>query len=123
MVHAGRDRLLPDVQVQEAGQPARFHQLACRLLEEPDPDHTPVEVVDDGWSDQSVGPAENPWSGGGSDLIGTKSPETAIIGYMMTAPIGCAKRAVGTMLAMRKPIDRMLQVLIRSAIVKPNNGT
>ena len=30
----------------------------------------------------------------------------------MTAPIGCAKRAVGTMLAMRKPIDRMLQVLI-----------
>src|ERR1700724_4493038 len=24
----------------------------------------PVEVVDDGWSDQSVGPAENPWSGG-----------------------------------------------------------
>ncbi|HEX2790895.1 MAG TPA: RNA polymerase factor sigma-54 [Steroidobacteraceae bacterium] len=26
----------------------------------------PVEVVDDGWSDQSVGPAENPWSGGGS---------------------------------------------------------
>jgi RNA polymerase sigma-54 factor len=27
----------------------------------------PVEVVDDGWSDQSVGPAENPWSGGGSE--------------------------------------------------------
>jgi len=26
----------------------------------------PVEVVDDGWSDQSVGPAENPWSSGGS---------------------------------------------------------
>ena len=26
----------------------------------------PVEVVDDGWSDQSVGAAENPWSGGGS---------------------------------------------------------
>jgi RNA polymerase sigma-54 factor len=25
-----------------------------------------IEVVDDGWSDQSVGPAENPWSGGGS---------------------------------------------------------
>jgi hypothetical protein len=35
----------------------------------------------------------------------------------MMAPIGCAKRAVGTMLAMRKPIDRMLQVLISSAIV------
>jgi RNA polymerase sigma-54 factor len=27
---------------------------------------TPVEVVEDGWSDQSVGAAENPWSGGGS---------------------------------------------------------
>jgi RNA polymerase sigma-54 factor len=26
----------------------------------------PVEVIDDGWSDQSVGAAENPWSGGGS---------------------------------------------------------
>jgi RNA polymerase sigma-54 factor len=25
-----------------------------------------VEVVDDGWSDQSVGPAENPWNNGGS---------------------------------------------------------
>src|SRR5580658_1747454 len=25
-----------------------------------------VEVIDDGWSDQSVGPAENPWSNGGS---------------------------------------------------------
>src|SRR5580658_9752787 len=25
-----------------------------------------VEVVDDGWTDQSVGPAENPWSTGGS---------------------------------------------------------
>jgi RNA polymerase sigma-54 factor len=25
----------------------------------------PVEVIDDGWSDQSVGAAENPWSGGG----------------------------------------------------------
>ncbi|HEY3809727.1 MAG TPA: RNA polymerase factor sigma-54 [Steroidobacteraceae bacterium] len=24
----------------------------------------PVEVVDDGWTDRSVGPAENPWSGG-----------------------------------------------------------
>jgi RNA polymerase sigma-54 factor len=27
----------------------------------------PVEVVDDGWSDQSVGPAENPWSGGSGE--------------------------------------------------------
>ncbi|MGC2461449.1 MAG: RNA polymerase factor sigma-54 [Steroidobacteraceae bacterium] len=27
----------------------------------------PVEVVDDGWSDQPVGPAENPWSGGSGD--------------------------------------------------------
>jgi RNA polymerase sigma-54 factor len=29
-------------------------------------EESPVEVVDDGWSDQSVGPAENPWSSGGS---------------------------------------------------------
>jgi RNA polymerase sigma-54 factor len=29
-------------------------------------EETPVEVIDDGWSDQSVGPAENPWSVGGS---------------------------------------------------------
>jgi RNA polymerase sigma-54 factor len=28
-------------------------------------EESPVEVVDDGWSDQSVGPAENPWSSGG----------------------------------------------------------
>ena len=40
----------------------------------------------------------------------------------MAAPIGCAKRAVGTMLAIRKPIDRMLHVLISSAIVNPNTG-
>jgi len=26
-----------------------------------------VEVVDDGWTDRSVGPAENPWSGGDDD--------------------------------------------------------
>ncbi len=30
-------------------------------------DEPPVEVVDDGWTDQSVGPAENPWSGGDDD--------------------------------------------------------
>src|SRR5450755_4118937 len=57
---------------------------------------------------------------GGSDATGAKSPETAIIGYMITAPIGCAKRAVGTMLAMRKPSDRMLHVLIRSATENPS---
>ncbi len=31
------------------------------------PEETPVEVVDDGWTDQAVGPAENPWSGGDED--------------------------------------------------------
>src|SRR5579863_1027773 len=31
------------------------------------PEETPVEVVDDGWTDRSVGPAENPWSGGDDD--------------------------------------------------------
>ena len=30
-------------------------------------EEAPVEVVDDGWSDRSVGPAENPWSGGDDD--------------------------------------------------------
>jgi RNA polymerase sigma-54 factor len=30
-------------------------------------EESPVEVVDDGWTDQSVGPAENPWSGGDDD--------------------------------------------------------
>jgi RNA polymerase sigma-54 factor len=29
-------------------------------------EEAPVEVVEDGWSDQSVGPAENPWNNGGS---------------------------------------------------------
>ena len=41
----------------------------------------------------------------------------------MTAPMGCAKRAVGTMLAMTKPMDRMLQVLIINAMVNENKGT
>jgi hypothetical protein len=41
----------------------------------------------------------------------------------MIAPIGCANRAVGMILAMRKPIDKMLQVLINSAIVNENNRT
>jgi RNA polymerase sigma-54 factor len=31
------------------------------------PEENPVEVVDDGWSDQSAGPAENPWSPGDDD--------------------------------------------------------
>jgi RNA polymerase sigma-54 factor len=31
------------------------------------PEEPPVEVVDDGWTDRSVGPAENPWSGGDED--------------------------------------------------------
>ena len=35
----------------------------------------------------------------------------------MSVPIGCAKRAVGTMLAIRKPSDRMLSVLKSSASV------
>lgn len=44
------------------------------------------------------------------------------MGYRMTAPITCANRAVGTMLAMRKPIDEMLQVVMSRAMVKENNG-
>src|ERR1700691_5528814 len=41
----------------------------------------------------------------------------------MNAPMGWAKRAVGTMLAMRKPMDRMLSVEMRSASVKENRWT
>ena len=59
---------------------------------------------------------------GGIDCTGTNNPHRPIIGYRMAAPIGCAKRDVGTMLAIRKPIDRILHVLIRSAIVNPNTG-
>src|SRR5580704_1269024 len=62
-------------------------------------------------------------SSGGSTASGAKIPQTASIGYMITAPIGCAKRAVGTILAIRKPIDRTLNVLISSAIVNFTNGT
>ena len=40
----------------------------------------------------------------------------------MIAPMGCAKRAVGTMLAITKPIERILHVLISSAMVNANNG-
>ena len=40
----------------------------------------------------------------------------------MMPPTGCAKRAVGTKLAMRKPIDRMLTVLTSMATVNPNSG-
>jgi len=59
---------------------------------------------------------------GGIDCTGTNNPHRPIIGYRMAAPIGCAKRAVGTMLAIRNPIDRILHVLISSAIVKPSAG-
>jgi RNA polymerase sigma-54 factor len=31
------------------------------------PEEAAIEVVDDGWTDGSVGPAENPWSGGDDD--------------------------------------------------------
>jgi hypothetical protein len=40
---------------------------------------------------------------GGNDCNGTNNPQRATIRYRM-APIGCVKRAVGTMLAIRKPI-------------------
>ena len=41
--------------------------------------------------------------------------ERPSIGYRMTAPIGCANRAVGTRLAITKPIDRMLHGAERAA--------
>ena len=42
----------------------------------------------------------------GSASTGTKRPDTPSMGYRISVPIGCAKRAVGTRLAMRKPSAR-----------------
>src|SRR4051794_21561230 len=60
---------------------------------------------------------------GGSAATGTNNPDNPSIGYRMIAPIGCAKRAVGTMLAITNPIDKMLAVLITSATMNENTGT
>jgi|SRR5580692_1592392 hypothetical protein len=54
---------------------------------------------------------------GGNTASGKNNPEIVSIGYKIAAPIGCAKRAVGTMLAIRNPIDNIAQVLITSATV------
>ena len=43
--HARGNRLLPDIQMKKAGHPAALHQLAGFLFEEPDPHHSPVEIV------------------------------------------------------------------------------
>ena len=46
-----------------------------------------------------------------------RGPRCRASGRGWRRPIGCAKRAVGTRLAIRNPIDRMLDVLKSSAIV------
>src|SRR5213078_1678171 len=61
-------------------------------------------------------------SAGGKASIGKNKPDSTIIGYSTSAPIGCAKRAVGTTLAIRKPIVRMLTVTISNASAKLANG-
>ena len=54
---------------------------------------------------------------------GTNSPDKASIGYRISAPAGCANRAVGTMLAITKPTERMLHVEMIKAIPNANSGT
>jgi hypothetical protein len=46
---------------------------------------------------------------------GAKKPEIAIIGCGVKTSIDCAKDALGTLLAMRKPMHSMLPVLTSSA--------
>src|SRR5260221_10198461 len=54
----------------EEAEAAAFQPLATTEMggetAAPEPEVN-VEVVDDGWNDQSVGPAENPWSPGDDD--------------------------------------------------------
>jgi len=54
----------------EEAEAAAFQPLATTEMggesAAPEPEAN-VEVIDDGWSDQSVGPAENPWSPGDDD--------------------------------------------------------
>ena len=45
-----------------------------------------------------------------SSSMGTKTPENPTIGYKMMLARDCANLAVGTMLAIRKPIERMVAV-------------
>lgn len=58
---------------------------------------------------------------GGNDVNGTKSPDRPSIGYRINVPTGCAKRAVGTTLATRNPIDTILTVLKSSASTNDTN--
>jgi len=54
----------------EEAEAAAFQPLATTEMggeaSAPEPEAS-VEVIDDGWNDQSVGPAENPWSPGDDD--------------------------------------------------------
>jgi len=56
-------------QEEEDSDTQRFEALATTEMNAESgmvkPESQAVEVVDDSWGDQAVGPAENPWSGGG----------------------------------------------------------
>jgi len=57
-------------QEEDDSETARFEALSnaegSSELPAPEP-QTDVEIIDESWSDQSVGPAENPWSAGDDD--------------------------------------------------------
>src|SRR5262249_50391927 len=65
---------------------------------------------------------ESARSDGGSDAIGTKSPDAATIGYRINDPTGCANRAFGTTLASRKPRARIANVANISAAANERIG-
>ena len=88
---------------------------SAQCAAQPEPSHTPCNsatacVVGNRYA--------TPRSHAGSSDRGKKSPENASIGYRITAPSGCANRAVGTRLASTKPSVRMLSVPSSSAAVK-----
>jgi RNA polymerase sigma-54 factor len=67
-----RDLLESNVMLEqdEESESGQYESLATTEMgaEPADPQaESSVEVVDDGWSDQSVGPAENPWNPGDDD--------------------------------------------------------
>src|SRR4030095_13842321 len=62
-------------------------------------------------------------SAGGSIARGKKRPDSASIGYRTNVAIGCAKRAVGTRLAITNPIERIDHVANSTANANEKYGT
>jgi RNA polymerase sigma-54 factor len=58
---------------EEETETGRFESLATAEMgttaAAPEEPASQVEIIDEGWSDQSVGPAENPWSPGDDDRV------------------------------------------------------